>query len=166
MWVQLLGYIIYKKMVIGCGDIGSVLTHREHLTFFACGVSNSKELDPFEYEREARRLMNQDKSKRLVYFSSLSIYYSDTRYTRHKMFMEELVKQHFTKYCIIRLGNITWGKNPHTLLNFLKANPNAERRNETRYLINKDEFLHWINLIPNFNTEMNLTGKLINVKEL
>ena len=153
-------------MVVGCGDISSVLTDKEHLTFFACGVSNSKETDPFEYEREARRLLGQDKTKRLVYFSSLAIYYSDTRYTRHKLYIEELVKTNFAKYCIIRIGNIDWGKNPNTLLNYLKAHPEADRRDEIRYVINKEEFLHWIDLIPNFNTEMNLTGKQINVKEL
>lgn len=153
-------------MVVGSGDIASVLTDREDFTFFAAGVSDSSETDGSEFFREAQLLMNQDKSKRLVYFSSLSIYYKDTPYTEHKINMENLIKCAFEKYCIIRIGNITWGKNPNTILNHFKNNPNAEIQEGYRYLIEKEEFLHWINLIPNFNTEMNLTGTLTTIKQV
>ena len=80
--------------------------------------------------------------------------------------MERLVKDNFAVSTIIRIGNITWGNNPNTLLNYLKEHPEAERRNEIRYLLSKQEFLHWISLIPPWSTEMNLTGKMINVKDL
>lgn len=80
--------------------------------------------------------------------------------------MENKVKAAFPKYCIIRIGNITWGKNPNTILNHFKNNPNAEIQEGYRYLIEKEEFLHWINLIPNFNTEMNLTGTLTTIKQV
>lgn len=153
-------------MIVGNGDIASVLTPKAGVIYFASGVSNSNEIRESEFEREYQLLIRQNSTSRIVYFSTLSIYYKDTPYTRHKKRMEGAVKTNFRKYCIVRLGNITWGKNPNTLLNFLKANPNAERRNEYRYLIDEDYFLHWINMIPNFNTEMNLTGTIINVKDL
>lgn len=153
-------------MIIGNGDIASVLTDREDFTFFACGVSDSSERSEKEFNREIFKLLEQDPNKRLVYFSSLSIYYKDTPYTRHKRKIENIIKAGFEKYCIIRIGNITWGKNPNTILNHFKNNPNAEIQEGYRYLIEKEEFLHWINLIPNFNTEMNLTGTLTTIKQV
>src|SRR4030042_1919037 len=107
-------------MILGHGDIASVLTDREGMIFFASGVSNSSEMRESEYQREIDLLLRQDKNKRLVYFGSLSIFYSDTRYARHKKQMEDLVKNNFEFYTIIRMGNISWGNNPHTLINFLK----------------------------------------------
>ena len=68
------------------------------------------------------------------------------------------------------MGNITWGVNPHTLINNIR---NRIRNRETvevkdvyRYVIEKDEFLHWVNLIPDWNCEMNLTGKRMKVMDI
>jgi len=159
-------------MIIGTGDIASALTDREDKIYFASGVSNSKETRTKEFEREIRLLVENSNfmDKQLVYFSSLSIFYSDTPYTEHKRFMESLVKLYCSKYCIVRLGNITWGENPNTLINYLK---NKIKNFETmiindvyRYLVDKDEFLHWINLIPNRNYEMNITGTRLKVTDI
>ena len=30
----------------------------------------------------------------------------------------------------------------------------------------KDEFLHWVNMIPEFSCEMNVTGKRMKVKDI
>jgi hypothetical protein len=145
--------------IVGNGDVASVLTDREDLTFFASGVSNSSCNDTDEFLREIDLLMKQDKSKRLVYFSTLSIYDKKTPYTTHKKAMEAFIKKSFNKWCIIRLGNITWGNNPNTFINFLKNNPNAPIRDEWKYLCNFLEFDYWINKIPDFNTEMNIPGE-------
>ena len=153
-------------MIIGNGDIASALPHREDLLFFASGVSNSKELRESEYEREKDLLLKQDKTKHIVYFSSLVVFYGHTRYTKHKKLMELLVKTCFENYTIIRIGNITWGTNPHTLINYLKAHPKAEIKDEYRYVCDKEEFLHWINLIPQWNCEMNITGRKMKVAEI
>ena len=84
--------------------------------------------------------------------------------------MEELVRKHFKSYTIVRLGNITWGKNPHTLINYFRnAKKNGKRLeiwDTYRYLVGKKEFLHWISLIPEWNCEMNITGKMMKVKEI
>lgn len=151
---------------VGSGNIASVLPNKENLLFFASGVSNSQEKDETSYQREINLLLDQNRISHIVYFSTLAIFYSDTRYTRHKRDMEAMVKENFDKYCIIRIGNILWGDNPHTLINYLKTHPKAEIRDEWRYIVNKDEFLHWINLIPSFNVEMNITGNKMKVREI
>ena len=84
--------------------------------------------------------------------------------------MEDLVKSNFKHYTIVRLGNITWGKNPNTLINhfknLLKAGEKIEIWNTYRYLVDKQEFLHWIDMIPDWNCEMNITGQKMKVKEV
>ena len=110
--------------------------------------------------------MRQDKEKHLVYFSTLSVFYGDSPYVEHKKFMESKVQTEFEKWTIVRLGNITFGNNPHTLINYLKAHPEAEIQDVYRYLVDKEEFLHWIELIPEWNCEMNITGRMLKVQEI
>ena len=160
------------KEIIGHGDIAKVLNKTDKdVLFFASGVSNSSETRESEYQREKDLLLAQDRNQRLVYFGSLSIFYGDTRYTQHKKEMEQLVKDNFPKYCIVRLGNISWGDNPHTLINTLK-NHLAEGeplqiQDVYRYVVEEEEFLHWINLIPDsFNCEMNVPGTRMKVAEI
>ena len=153
-------------MIIGDGDIASVLPDRKDLSFFASGVSNSQEEREWEYRREFLLFLTQDFSKHIVYFSTLAIFYSDTRYVKHKREMEEYIKENIPNYTIIRLGNITWGDNPHTLINYLKAHPEAEIKDEYRYICGKEELLHWINLIPKWSCEINIPGRRLKVKEV
>lgn len=157
-------------MIIGHGDIASVLSDRTDWIYFASGVSNSQEKRESQYQREIDLLMRQDKDKHLVYFSSLCIFYTNNRYAKHKRHMEDLTKKTFKHYTILRLGNITWGNNPHTLINHFKNQiKNKEKlkiRDAYRYLIDKDEFFHWMNMIPNWNCEMNLTGKRLKVDQI
>lgn len=153
-------------MIVGRGDIASVLPDRDDRLFFASGVSNSQCTEEKQYRREENLLLSQPEDAHLVYFSTLSIFYADTRYTQHKRFMELLVKEVFPQHTIIRIGNISWGTNPHTLINYLKANPDAELRDEYRYIVDRKEFLHWINLIPEFSCEINIPGMMMKVEEI
>ena len=157
-------------MIIGDGDIASAIRDRADRVYFASGVSNSQETREYQYKMEADLLLSQPKDKRLVYFSSLSIFYADTRYAQHKRYMERLVKLNFPNYCIVRLGNITWGKNPHTLINAMRKQllkgESLDIRNVYRYLIDRKEFRHWLDLIPEFNAEMNIPGKMMKVKQI
>jgi len=157
-------------MIIGEGDVASAIIDREDLLFFASGVSNSQETRESEYQREKDLLLTQDRKQHLVYFGSLSIFYADTRYARHKRGMEELVKENFGRYTIVRLGTITWGNNPHTLINYFRARKKAgepiEVKDVYRYVINKEEFRYWLGLIPDFNCEMNITGRRMKVREI
>lgn len=152
--------------ILGHGDIASVLTDKEGYLFFVSGVSNSQETNEEAYRREIELLSQQDTNLHIVYVSTLAVFYSDTRYTQHKLFMEAFIKERFARYTIIRIGNITWGTNPHTLINYLHAHPDAEIRDEYRYIVTQDEFLHWIDMIPEWSCELNITGKRMKVKEI
>lgn len=153
-------------MIVGNGDIASVLPDRDDLNFFASGVSNSGEKRGSEYARERELLLRQDRAAHIVYFGTLAVFYSDTPYTRHKLSQEATIKDEFDTWTIMRIGNITFGDNPHTLINYLRAHPDAEIRDEVRYIVGEYEFLHWVNLIPPWSAEMNLTGRMMTVKEI
>ncbi len=157
-------------MIIGHGDIASVLQDREDRIYFASGVANSGETRESEYEREIILLKDQNPDGHLIYFSSLCIFYSDNRYAQHKREMEYLVKRWFAHYTIMRIGNITWGTNPNTIINFLrnklKNHEPFELHDVYRYVVDKEEFLHWIDLIPPFSVEMNIVGKRMKVKDI
>jgi hypothetical protein len=154
-------------LIIGTGDISTALTDREDVIFFASGVSDSSCQNVDEYYREQNLLFRQPKDKHLVYFSSLCIYYKDSMYANHKKGMEQSVKNHWASYTIVRLGNISWGKNPKTLINYLKAHPEAPIQNTYRHVISLEEFKYWMNLIivPGRN-EMNIPGVMWFVPDL
>ena len=113
-------------MVIGGGDVASILNDRDGAIFFASGVSNSNETRESEFMREIELLDKQDKTKCLFYFSSISVDSIEkitvNKYLQHKLRMELLVKSNFKNYNIIRIGNITWGDNPNTFINYIKNN--------------------------------------------
>jgi hypothetical protein len=156
--------------IVGNGDIASVLTDRPDRLYFASGVSNSGEDRDAEYRREIELLLSQDTSQHIVYFSSLSVYYADSRYARHKRYMEKLVKG-FRAYTIIRLGNIDWGShNTNTIINHFRE---QKRRGESldiqdtyRYIVGVDEFLHWVSLTPEWSCEINIPGKRMKIQEI
>lgn len=164
----LLQHTTHQPMpIIGTGDIASVLVDRPDVTFMASGVSNSRETHPNAFQRELQLVMSLPRDRHLVYFSSLCIYYAQTEYARHKRIMENTIRSHFPGYTIIRLGNIDWGKNPNTLINYLKAHPGAYAQETYRHIVSKEEFLYWVSMIPvpGYN-EMNVPGKMVWVPEL
>lgn len=162
-------------MIIGRGDIASAIADvpsldRPDRIYFASGVSNSQETRNEAYEREAQLLVQQDPTKHLVYFGSLSVFYADTRYAQHKRTMEGLVRTHFLRYTIMRLGVIDWGNNPHTIINFMRNEHKAGRplriENTYRYVLTIGEFHHWLGLIPEWSCEMNVTGTRMTVGDI
>lgn len=163
-------HAIKRIMIIGNGTIASVLKDREDRLYFASGVADSGEKRESEYQREKDLLLAQDTSCHIVYFSTLSILYADTRYTRHKKEMESLVKNNFKLYTIMRLGNATWGNNPVHLIPFLrkkiKDNEPFEIRDVYRYPLESEDFLHWVDMIPDWSCEMNVTGARMKVKDI
>lgn len=84
--------------------------------------------------------------------------------------MEHWVKKLFNRYTIIRLGNITWGDNPHTIINYfknsMKTDTPVEIKDTYRYIVDEEEFLHWIKLIPSWSCEINIPGKRLKVMEI
>lgn len=153
-------------MVIGRGAIASIINDRSGFIFYANGASNRKPLTQNVIDKEIKEVLSYSKSQDMfVYFSGLNIYYKDggrKDYTEFKLMMEELVKKNFTNYCIFRIGSITWGDNPNTIVNYLKNNPLAELKDVYRYLHTKEELQHWMDLIPEKGKhEMNVTGRMI-----
>jgi hypothetical protein len=85
--------------------------------------------------------------------------------------MEWRVTNGFNSYTIIRIGNITWGNNPNTIVNYFKdchaKGITPELQDTYRYLITKDEFIHWVKMIRVGEKDiMNLPGKFIHVNEI
>jgi hypothetical protein len=158
-------------MIIGTGDIASVLNDREGAIFFASGVSNSQCADDKEFERE---MIKMDKIKTdgcLFYFSTISVAFLDSPYVRHKQFMELFVKVKFPNYNIIRIGNIDWGKNPHTFINAIKAKQAkgepVEIRDEWKYMISKEQLLLLTDNLPlKGQNTISVFGNMKKVKDL
>lgn len=158
--------------IIGHGDLASVLhlVKPKGLTFFASGVSNSREINEDNYRREERLLLSQNQGEHLVYFSSLCVLNSETRYAVHKKKMENHVRYFFNNYTIVRLGNITWGKNPNTIINYFRnkiiSGEKLDIQEGYRHLVDEVELIYWMNLIPFWNCELNITGKLIKISDI
>ncbi len=139
-------------MIVGNGDIASVLSDREGAIIFASGVSDSSCTDGLKFQREIDLLMRQDKSKCIFYFSSIGVYTSKSPYFQHKKLCEKLISGNFANYNIIRLGNIDFGTNPNTFLNKLRAMIAAGESvtifDEYRYMISAEKLNLLINNLP------------------
>lgn len=158
-------------MIVGNGDIGSILRDRKGAILFAAGLSNSSWVDDLECSREYSLLLHQPKDKCMFYFSTISIALKETPYTVHKLAMELIVKRHWRNYNIIRIGNIDWGKNPHTFLNALRAKKakgeKFEILDEYRYMISKDQLLLLTDHLPLVGqNEINAFGYMKKVIDL
>jgi nucleoside-diphosphate-sugar epimerase len=123
-------------MIIGNGIIANAVKSydRNDTIFFASGVSNSLETRTSEFERELSLLKavhDENKEKKLVYFSTLSIYdqsKQDSPYVIHKKAIESYIENNAGSFLILRIGNIVGkGGNPNTLFNFLKAQIAAKK---------------------------------------
>lgn len=140
-------------MIVGRGDIASILNQRQGALFFASGVSNSNCNDEAEFQRE-HDLLYSFKGKNLccIYFSSISIFDRVNPYILHKINMEQSVRDYFENYCIIRIGNIDWGTNPNTFLNYLrnkiKNGEPYEVKDEFKYMISKEQLSMIANSVP------------------
>lgn len=163
-------------MIFGNGDLGKALTDRDGALFFVSGVSNSQETDTSKFARESNMIRSsyiheKAKTRCLFYFSSLSIYFKDSLYTRHKIGMEKIIRNTFKNYCIIRIGNIDFGNNPHTFINYFRACIEKglpyKVFDEYRYLISKEELLLLTNNLPlTGKNEISVTGRIVKVQTI
>lgn len=162
-------------MIVGRGDIASVLNDRDGAIFFASGVSNSNEINDSEFMREIELLDKQDRTKCLFYFSSISVddiqKVGGNKYLQHKLRMELLVKSNFENYNIIRIGNITWGSNPNTFINYIKNKKNkgepVQIKDEYKYIIDKDQLVMLTDNLPLIGQNtLCVFGRMAKVAEL
>lgn len=102
-------------MVIGNGMIAkrfSSYQDNDKFILFASGVSNSKNIDLSEYNRETellKKTVTENPGKTLVYFSTCSIYDPEEQtglYVRHKIEKEDYIRQYADRYFIFRVSNI------------------------------------------------------------
>lgn len=152
-------------MIRGRGDIATVLQDREGCLFFASGVSNSQCTDEEQFKREKHLLLEQSKDLCIFYFSTISIYTKDTPYTMHKKAMEQIIKSNWNHYNILRLGNITFGKNPNTFINYVRARKAAGEPyilvDDWRWVIDEEGLLLLTNNLPlKGQNEMNVFTKM------
>lgn len=163
-------------IIEGNGDIASILEPRKDALFFAAGVSNSSCKDEYEYLREKMRLIASIKTANnmkmcLFYFGSIACFLTSNRYTKHKLEMEWLIRENSYNYNIIRIGNIDWGTNPNTFINFIKLKREkgepVEIRDEYKYMISKEQLrLLTDNLPLTGRNEISVFGECKKVAEL
>jgi len=158
-------------MIVGTGDLAKAINDRSGALFFCSGVSNSQETEYAAFKRERELLMVQDKSLCLFYFGSISMYTVSSPYTRHKAKMELLIKSNWNHYNIVRLGNISWGSNPNTFLNYIRGRKERgesyEVLDEYRYMIDEDQLNLICSSLPlHGQNEINVFGKMAKVKDL
>ena len=158
-------------MIIGNGSIARALIDNEKLVFFASGVSNSQCDDENEYQREFNLLKTISFESHIVYFSNLGIYYKNDRYTKHKISIENFIRDNYKYYTIVRVEVCTWVSTPTTILNVFRNQIDQGIEptilDTTRYVLTIEEFQYWLNLIiPNTKNEMNILGTKKTIKEI
>lgn len=115
-------------MVIGKGLVANAFDRYikdDRYLVFASGVSNSANKDEAHFEREANLLaeaLQKNREKVFIYFSTCSLYdplLVGRPYVKHKLSMENMIKEQHDHFHIFRVSNLA-GKtnNPHTVLNF------------------------------------------------
>ncbi len=158
-------------MIVGHGDIANILKDREGALFFASGVSNSACEDQEKFKRERLLLMEQRQDLCCFYFSSIFTDIKNTPYFDHKWDMERIIERHFINYNIIRIGNISWGTNPHTFLNYIRDRKKkgwpVKIKNEYRYMIEVDQLRLLTDNLPLIGQNViNIFGRMAKVKDL
>jgi nucleoside-diphosphate-sugar epimerase len=116
-------------MIIGNGLVASEFKKQEskfkNCLIFAAGVSNSKEVDDSEFSRDKNLLIStlqKYKDLKFVYISTILAGHVDNAYYRHKLEMEELVKNYADSYIIFKVPQLVGhGGNSNTLLNYFKS---------------------------------------------
>lgn len=129
-------------MVIGNGLLARTFDHfreNEQVIIFASGVSNSKETDRRQFEKEVtllHEICQQFPEAYLAYFSTTSINdpsVSSNEYVKHKLAIERYIADSRTSYHIFRLSNVVGTTdNPNTIFNFF-----------SRKIINQEPFTLW-----------------------
>lgn len=115
-------------MVIGNGLIAKAFNHfksDKQVVIFASGVSNSKEKDASQFEKEMDLIRDnciQFPNAHFVYFSTTSIEDPsvwNNGYVKHKLIVESYIASNCPSYHIFRLSNVVGNTdNPNTIFNF------------------------------------------------
>ena len=158
-------------MIIGSGLLATSLSkiRHENSVFFASGVSDSRQENEIEFEREKELLlksMQNTGTSEFFYFSTCSIFdpsLTQSRYIAHKKRMEDIILSK-PRGRVIRLPNIVGPMgNPTNLVNYLTnsirhAHPIEIQRHATRYLLGVDEMNTLFQAIVDHGTQQLVTS--------
>lgn len=161
-------------MIIGNGMLAKRFKKykkNHNIIIFASGVSNSKEMNIKNYDREKNLLndtISHNQDKLLVYFSTCSLEdksQQDSKYIMHKKNMEELIQSKCKNYYIFRLPQVVGQTKSPTLVNFLIYAIQNDiyfevQKNATRNLIDVDDVFKISDKIITDNIFMN---EIVNV---
>lgn len=110
-------------MIVGKGLIANSFLNDSlsDVLIFASGVSNSKEEDQSEFQRERDLLIDtisNNRKKKVIYFSTCDFYDSrkSSKYLNHKFEMESLIKERCENWIIFRVSQIIGSGNINNLL--------------------------------------------------
>jgi nucleoside-diphosphate-sugar epimerase len=144
---------VKKGQVYGSGMIAKAFLDirlPDDVVIIAAGVSNSQEVLASEFSREKEMLeaiILEHKYKKIVYFSSCSIYQSKlTPYVKHKLAMEKLIVNNAENYYICRLPQVVGVTTNNTIISyFVKCVINQDMINiyskTKRYLIDVNDIV-------------------------
>lgn len=115
-------------MIIGSGLLSSEFKKYSHLLddciIFASGVSDSKETNVDNFEKEKKLLLNtinENQNLKLIYFSSVLTEVIDNQYYRHKLEIENIIENNCRNYIIFRIPQVVGVKgNENNIVNFIK----------------------------------------------
>lgn len=182
-------------MVIGNGAIAKIFKdlNNDNYIIFASGVSNSQEKNYEEFKREEnllKEVLKKNPDKIIVYFSTVSIYTKKTKYTQHKIRIENILKKN-SNFIILRIPQLLSSiGNKNNLINFIFnkikneqeifIEKNSERsildvddlKKITLFLINKNiknkcynfsgfEFIKVIDIVRTIESILNKKAKII-----
>lgn len=167
-------------MIVGRGSISQLLNDREGVRFFAKGISNS--LHDGDAKKEAREFAEvciqigiaRAMEEMFVYFSTISVFLTETPYTKHKTRIEKIIKDYSPNYTIIRLGNIWECTNPNTFRNKMRTWGGFEVRKEyqdkireeNKYMISRDQLQFITDNLPlTGGNEISIFGEIKTVSE-
>jgi nucleoside-diphosphate-sugar epimerase len=116
-------------MVIGNGLMAKTFSdyiNRNDIIVFASGVSNSREINSLEFQREYDLLKETLKlfpEAKFIYFSTCSIEdeaVNEKPYVRHKLQLEDFIQSNAKDYLIFRISNVVGVRgNANTIMNYL-----------------------------------------------
>jgi UDP-2-acetamido-2,6-beta-L-arabino-hexul-4-ose reductase len=145
-------------MIVGNGLIASGFKSSKEdyskYIIFASGVSNSKESNSKEYDREKKIIIetiNNNKKLKFIYFSSILTGIINNEYYNQKLENEKLIEKNCSNYIIFRVPQII-GKlgNPNNLINYFKDCINSKKEitiynNTQRSLIDIEDLVNVVN---------------------
>lgn len=148
-------------MIVGNGMIAKAFDlyrDNDKVCLFASGVSNSREIEVAEFEREytlLKKTIEENREKVLLYFSTLSINdksLASSPYVVHKKNIERYIQSENIEYYIFRLTQVVGHATNETLVrNFFNKIINEENitifNKATRNLIDIDDVHKIVNFL-------------------